>query len=61
MVVFGGTRWKKRDDGQVLRDVTAKLHSLFVLKEQQLEAELIQCIDRCKKELLEKLRAYVTV
>ncbi|KAL3149501.1 hypothetical protein ABBQ32_002283 [Trebouxia sp. C0010 RCD-2024] len=54
---FDGTRWKKHDDGQVLRDVTAKLHPLFVLKEQQLEAEVNQCTDLGKKELLEKLRA----
>ncbi|KAL3156888.1 hypothetical protein ABBQ38_001155 [Trebouxia sp. C0009 RCD-2024] len=54
---FDGTRWKKHDDGQVLRDVTTKLHPLFVLKEQQLEAEVNQCTDLGKKELLEKLRA----
>ena len=53
---FDGTRWRKHDDGQVLRDITERVQPVFHAKEQQLATQVAAAAGDTKEQL-EKARA----
>ena len=54
---FDGTRWKKHDDGQLMRDITDKVQPVFDERAKQVEAQIAAAAAAEDKERLEKLRA----